>query len=443
MADINSIVQVTITKDTATVSRAGFGTPGFLVYHTTFPEAARSYGSLSEMVSDGFAVTDRAYLMASAAFAQSPRPASIVIGRRDNAPLRDVTLTPNANLLANTDYTLTINGTDFTYQTGASPSVAAITAALETAINAGAVDVLATDGTTELDIEKAATPGGIATAGTPFVIEFDRTLFDIVDNTADPGIAADLTAMIAVGLEFYGLASDALGAAEIEVLATAIEAGDPKIYLADSQDSDIPGSGSADIASTLQSSALDRTALCYHPAAGVEHLGPAWLGDRLPTDPGSSTWKFKTLATVASYTLSTSEQGYADGKSAQHYQPVAGNNITAEGTMSGGEFIDVTRFIDWLNARIKEDVFRIFLVNEKIPGTDLGIQTIVNAIEGVLKQGISRGGLAADPAPYVTAPRASEISAADKATRTLPDVEFQATLAGAIHKTIIAGRVTV
>ncbi len=442
MASIDTIVQVTITKDTATVSRVGFGTPGLLVYHTTFPEAARVYGSLQEMTDDGFATTDRAYLMATAIFAQSPKPAQIVVGRRSNAPLRDVKLTPQAPLLASTAYTVTINGTDFTFTTDVDPTVAEITAGLVALINAGTEDVLATDNTTDLDIEKAATPGGVATAGIPFTVEFDTTQFTIADNTTDPGIAADLTAMRAVNDTFYGLVSDALSAAEISALSTPIEAA-KKIYIAESQDSDILGSGSSDIASTLQASALDRTAVAYHPAAGVEHYGSAWLGDRLPSDPGSSTWKFKTLATVEAYELSTGEQANADGKNANHYQPVAGINITAEGVMSGGEYIDVTRFIDWLEARLKEDVFRTLAVNPKIPYTDLGIQTVVNDVEGVLKEGITRGGLAADPAPFVTAPRATEIAASTKATRVLPDIEFQATLAGAIHKVQINGRVTV
>ena len=81
MASIDNHVDIQITRDTATVSRVGFGTPGILVHHTTFAEAARAYGSLTEMTDDGFAVTDRAYLMAQAAFAQSPKPSQIVVGR--------------------------------------------------------------------------------------------------------------------------------------------------------------------------------------------------------------------------------------------------------------------------------------------------------------------------------------------------------------------------
>ena len=52
------------------------------------------------------------------------------------------------------------------------------------------------------------------------------------------------------------------------------------------------------------------------------------------------------------------------------------------------------------------------------------------------------GILAADPAFTVTAPAVADVSAGDKTARTLPDVDFDATLAGAIHKVEISGTVS-
>ncbi len=64
-------------------------------------------------------------------------------------------------------------------------------------------------------------------------------------------------------------------------------------------------------------------------------------------------------------------------------------------------------------------------------------------IEGVLRQGVFNGGLNGDEDLIVEAPLAADVSSNDKASRLLPDVEFIATLAGAIHKTIIRGKVVV
>ena len=57
--------------------------------------------------------------------------------------------------------------------------------------------------------------------------------------------------------------------------------------------------------------------------------------------------------------------------------------------------------------------------------------------------GILDGGLAADPAPVVTAPKVADVAAADKVARRLPDIDFTATLAGAVHEVVISGVISV
>lgn len=441
MASIDNHVQITITKDTATVDRRGFGVPGIFTYHTRFAELSREYGNLQEMVDDGFLVTDRAHQMASKIFSQNPRPSRVIVGRRTLAPTRKVKLTPKIPLLASTAYDIVINGETIPVATDDTPLVSELTLALAAAVDSGGEDVNATDNTTDVDIEAADAPGGAPTAGAMFGVSFDPKKWTIDDSTPDPGIATDYGLFRGDNDLFYGLVCDVLGGTEIEALAAAVEA-TKKIYLADSQDSDIIAVGSADIASTLKTSNLERTGVCYHPAAGADDFASGLEGKQLPTDPGSTTWKFKTLAVVATYALSTSEQSQADLKNVNTYQVVGGIAITAEGTVASGEFIDITRFIDWVESRSKEDVFRALAINPKIPYTDLGIQTIVNVQEGVLKEGARRGGI--DPLGEqpisVTAPRASEVDANDKGLRVLPDILFAATLAGAIHKAIINGR---
>ena len=440
MSEIDKHVSVTITKETATVSRVGFGTPAILTYHTRFPEVYRLYANTTEMTTAGFTTDDLAYKMAAAMFAQSPRPSQILVGRRANSAIRDVKLTPRANPLASTAYTVTINGTDFTFTTDATPTIAEITAGLVALIDAGAENVDSTDNTTDLDIEAADAPGGTPTAGAPFIVEFDHDLFQCADNTADASLDTDFATLIAATTDFYGIVADLWDPTNIADLAVAVEAQENKIYIAESQDSAIIETGSSDIASTLQTGAYDQTAIMYSydidpsPAA-------AWLGKQLPTTPGSTTWKFRTLTTVAANALTTAEVAFADGKNANTYTTVGGINITAEGVMASGEFIDVTRFIDWLKARVQENVFRALAVNDKIPYTDSGIQAVVSEVEGVLRQGVTNGGLNGDEDLIVTAPLAADVSASDKASRLLPDIEFLATLAGAIHKTTITGKV--
>ncbi len=70
---------------------------------------------------------------------------------------------------------------------------------------------------------------------------------------------------------------------------------------------------------------------------------------------------------------------------------------------------------------------------------DKGIQAVRGEILAQLQQGVSRNFLAGDPEPTCTVPRAADVNQADKGSRTLNDVTFRATLAGAIHKVAIEG----
>lgn len=457
MALLDQIVDIQITKDTATLTRVGFGLPAILTYNTAQTELAKSYGSLEEMlVAPGgtgpFAATSREVAMATAIFSQNPKPSSVIVLRRATAPTRTVVVTPITDATAGKpfnsyDYSITLgDGVDeetFTFTTDATATVAEITAGLETLINAGTVNVLATDGTTDLTIEKAVTPGGAATAGVPFTMEIDRNLMTQAESTADPGIAADLAAAQLVNDDWYCLMSDATSPAEITALAGAVET-QFKLYLADSQDDDVIASGSGDIASTLQTAARERTALQSHPFPGSSAYSSAWAGKQLPTDSGSTTWKFKTLSGVLAQGYGSAEITQMQGKKANFYTSVAGLNMTAEGTTSSGEFIDIVRGIDALRQRMKENVFRVLKVNPKIPFTKLGIQTIVNEVEGVLREFTGDGALLSPDVPFVvTFPDPSEVDANTKALRCLPDINFTATLSGAVHKVEIRGRVSV
>jgi hypothetical protein len=117
---------------------------------------------------------------------------------------------------------------------------------------------------------------------------------------------------------------------------------------------------------------------------------------------------------------------------------------TSEGKDTSGTYLDVQRSIDWLQARIEENIMFVLLNNSgKIPYDDTGIAIITNTLQGVLKQAVSAGVIAKDEAGNgiftVTAPKRADIPANDRANRYLPDVNFDATIAGAIHTVAING----
>lgn len=455
MAQTNDIVQVNITKDSPAVSQAGFGIPLILTYHERFAERARVFTNLSDMLTANggpYQSTDLEVQLATKVFSQNPSPQRVVMGRRQYPTTRTVDLTPVDNggtgtldslPRASTDYTVRINSSDFTFTTSATPSVANITAGLVAAINAGTENVVATDNTTSIRIEAADAPGGVATPGVAFTLEYQTGLVESKDETplaAGGAIADEIAAVSSENDDWYGLTGDFFGAAEIEAVALAIE---PlcKVFTATVQDTDTTTPATTDINSLLQARALTRSWVNYHetPHCGIS---PAELGRNLPTIPGSITWKFKTLAGVTASKLTGTQVSNLQAKNAGFYRQVQGVNITCDGKTASGQFIDVTRGCDWLTSRIGEAVFSLFVNTPKVAYTDADFVLIENAVRGVLAQGVSNGLIASDPEFDVIIPIAANVPSNDRANRILTGITFCATLAGAVHGVPIQGKLT-
>lgn len=198
-----------------------------------------------------------------------------------------------------------------------------------------------------------------------------------------------------------------------------------------------------DLGAELMALSLDRTALLFTKNANTEYPEAAWAGGILPYDPGSVTWAFKTLAGVTVDNLTSSEKSKALNNNVNTYTTIGGVNITQNGTMASGRFIDIRRGVDWIQARMEENIFFQIANLPKIPYTDSGIAIIENEIRFVLNDAIGNNVIADDPEPTITVPKALDVSANDRANRLLPDVTFTARLAGAIHKVEINGTVSV
>lgn len=442
---LEDIISVSITAQTTTVSRLGFGTPLIAACNLPIAATVRSYSSLSAMTDDSFATSHPAYRIATKIFSQNPKPSSVKVGKRASQFSQSVQL-EFLNTTQGYEYEFDIVSPDNTtitsiaYTNGAAETVITIGAAIA-ALTGAIVDVTTTDnldGTIDLDADNA---------GELFdFVGFDEPdNFTIKDQTTDPGIAADLAAIETIDPDgWYALVLDSNSEAEILAAAAWIEAR-KKIFLCNTTDSEVVDNTVVDdVMSDLQSFAYARTAILYSQARLLNWSGAGWAGNRLPSDPGSSTWAFKTIAGVqVDGALTGGQVAVIESKGGNVYRTIASVNVTTFGITASGEYIDTTRFIDWLDSRIKERIFGVLINNAKIPYTDLGVDLMRGQVLAQLQQGIAVGGLAADPAPVVTAPKVADIDPADKAARILPDIRFQATLAGAIHQLVIAGVLSV
>ncbi len=527
---INEIVTVNITRESIKVTQLGFGIPLVLGQHTAFAERIREYTSL-EAVAEDFLPADLEFKKAQALFAQDVSPESIKIGRRD-ANAQQVNNVTVPTISANTTYTVTINGIDFDFLSGGTPTAASIVDGLVAAITAGTEPVGTTDNGDDFDITADTAGEGFSIATTAnlaftttqanvsvvteiiavqaidpdwyFVILTSKTKFDILQladyvetqkkqyfaltndsdvkqlvphiqtltldadivtaNTVDLKVDAVSIAQVTFTTDHdttMGLLAQAIqdlssvetatvtGAREITVTGSTpgalIPITDVLIAGGASQANTVVATTQEpanDVASLLEAKSLDRTAL-MHTEDTDNDVEAAWVGLNAPEDPGSITWAFKSLSGVIVDTLTDTEKSNIHGKNANTYTQVAGVNITQNGTVSSGEFIDIIRGTDFIQARMEEAIFAAIATSKKIPYTNQGIDVIRSIVTAQLQLAIDQGILAESPAPVVTAPDISEVSQADKNARVLRNVKFTATFASAVHKVEIEGNITV
>lgn len=310
-------------------------------------------------------------------------------------------------------------------------------AGLTAAINLGTEPVTAVDnidGTYTLTAD---------VAGTPYSLSYDTNQSTPIPTPTDT-ITNDLVAIMAENNNWYGLILTSRTQADQEEAASWAESNKKFSGYGSNDVNTIDQSLSGDttsLAKKLKDASYVRSFVIYHPDAATIYPESAVFGQILPRDPGSYTVMFKSLAGIAVVYLTDTQSTNARDKNCMIYTEIGGANITQEGQTAEGEYIDVIIFIDWLEARMTENVYSRFVNLPKIPFTDAGIAIVEAELKAVLQLGVDRTGIAEDPAFTVTVPLAASVSTTDKANRLLPDVEFEATLAGAIHAVTINGRV--
>ena len=210
-----------------------------------------------------------------------------------------------------------------------------------------------------------------------------------------------------------------------------------KLYFAVTDDADIKTDTPGDLGD-LES---ETTALIWHEED--ETLAAGWVGRCAPEDPGSITWKFKTIDGASPADVGVTEINNLHDNNANTYVRKLGVNSTSEGLTTAGEYIDVIRGQHWVEARLSERIHRLLFMSPKVPYDNRGIAMVVAEVQAVMQAATDQGIVAVDDDGNgmweVTAPDREDIDPNDIANRVLPDVEFEFTLAGAVHKVEVSG----
>lgn len=431
---ISNIVDVQITRETASVSQAGFGTMMILGFNASFPERIRFYTDMDGVLAD-FTSSDEEYKAAQAAFSQSPRPTRLAIGRAEALVAAVYLIDCNQVMAGSDSISVTVNGTVCTGAT-----LAALASAIDAVAGVASAVVVASP---DFTITVTADLGVQLTLSTLAVTTTLGLTATLTNPTPEKTIVTALDAVVLESDDWYALTL-AIKTAASQLAAAAWIQARRKIFFARTDDVNCKSSVvNTDIAYLFKQSAYDRSAVIAHYPTTDDFIDAGWLGKMLPEDPGSATFKFKTIAGAAVDKLSASESTAAKNKNANTYEQIGGVNIMAEGIMASGEFIDIMIGIDWLQARIQERVYSKLVQLKKIPFTDAGVAIIENEIRAQLTEGVRVGLLSADHTFSVSVPKVADVSNLDKAARYLPGITFVATLAGAVHKTQIKGTVSV
>ncbi len=429
---LDQIVSVSISRDVKTVSRVGFGVPLILGSNATFVERIRSYSDIAAVLVD-FAATTAEHKAASSIFAQNPRPPIIKIGRVGVAIKMKVNIEPTT-VVDSTLYKVTINGTDFDFTSGVGTSATLIVTGLLAAIAGGSEPVTTTDNTTDFDIEADV-------AGVDFQISVNANQTLLSTSIYSEDVSDALALIRDEDDDFYFVLMTSRTDSEIKDLSAAIELL-TKFYMGATFDTDTLLVTETDVIGVLKGLNVDKTAILYS-TENLTYPEAGWVGLMSPKDPGSVTWKFKTIVGSVATNLTDTQKGNLKGKNGNIFNTVGGVDITEEGVVSSGEFIDIIRGTAFIEVNIQADVFQGLVSVDKVPFTNAGIDVVKNLVLAVLNAAVDSGILTDNPGPVVTAPDVSEISTADKAARFLDNVEFTAVFSGAIHKTTITGIISV
>jgi len=251
--------------------------------------------------------------------------------------------------------------------------------------------------------------------------------------------------------------------ANLTILATEIEAL-RKVLIIDSNDANtLLLTDTTSILYTLRLMDTDgykRTMVTYHDDA-TKYTSWGIMGKFLPLGPGKSQMAYHILADAssgadfidaASITEVEKDNLFANNGNCMVGQ--SGQVFFYPGVMAGGknldregEWFDIIRGIDFLQARTEEGLLSLLLeksaAGSKVPYTDTGIAMMENRLRNLLEvYGVDQG-ILVDGSIVISVPKRADTTSDDRDDRILRDVDFTADLAGAVGKVIVRGKVSV
>ena len=222
-------------------------------------------------------------------------------------------------------------------------------------------------------------------------------------------------------------------------ISTLVEAMDGKLYFAGLD---------VDDSTSITTAGLRRTVLFYCDATeDVPVPVAALVGETSGRAAGSFTYKNLILTGVAAQELTDTEIDAIHKKGGITFVAKAGDNVTSEGKVAGGEYIDVIDSEDYIVQQIAYQTQKVLNTAAKVPYDNNGIGLLESVAKNVLQTAYNNGMIATNadgsPAYTVNYGLREDTKETDRAKRHYLDGNFSFQLAGAIHTVEISGSITV
>lgn len=225
----------------------------------------------------------------------------------------------------------------------------------------------------------------------------------------------------------------------VSAIITAVEALDGKLYFAGLD---------VDDETEIVTAGLRRTILFYCDATEDAPVPVAALvGETAGREAGSFTYKNLVLSGIKPAELTDTEIDIIHKKGGMTFVSKAGDNVTSDGKLAGGEYIDIVDSEDFIIQQLAYKTQKVLNNNAKIPYDNNGIALLESVAVDVLQDAYNNGMIVTNPdgTPGYTVSYAKreDTKETDRANRKYLGGSFSFALTGAVHEVEITGSITV
>ena len=225
---------------------------------------------------------------------------------------------------------------------------------------------------------------------------------------------------------------------DVNAVIAAVEALEGKMYFVGME---------IDDSTTITTSGLRRTVLFYCDATEEAPVPVAALvGEIAGRDAGSFTYKNLVLTGIEPQDLTDAQIEAIHKKGGITFVQKAGDNVTSEGKLAGGEYIDVIDSEDYIIQQLAYKSQKLLNKAAKVPFDNNGIAMLesvaVDVLQGAFNDGMIAINTDGSPAYSVSYALSEDVNEKDRANRRYLGGTFSFKLAGAVHEMEITGTIT-